>query len=167
MMDFTNRICQTLHQEHLANIALLSRVARLIAVQRASPPDITDPSVRQLLSELATGAATEVQRHFDFEERGLFVYLDTIGESAIGTHLTAEHTVLRPLISRLAAMAHDGMGSGFDETTWNEFRRRGGEACELMPAHIQREEMALLPLIEDSMDAEAEARLCQDYLENV
>ncbi len=166
MMDFTNRICQTLHQEHMANIALLERVNRLIAVQRRTPPDIADPAVTQLLADLATGAAAEVQRHFDFEERGLFVYLDSIGENAIGAHLTEEHAILRPLISALAAMARDGMGSGFDETRWNEFRRLGGEACECMPAHIQKEEMALLPLIEESMDSETEARLYQDYLEN-
>lgn len=166
MTDFTNRICQTLHQEHMANVALLDRVERLMAVQRRTPPNIADPAVTQLLSELATGAAAEVERHFDFEERGLFVYLDSIGEGPIGAHLTEEHAILRPLISRLAAMARDGMGRGFDETTWNEFRRLGGEACERMPAHIQKEEMALLPLIEDSMDAETEARLCQDYLEN-
>jgi hemerythrin-like domain-containing protein len=166
MMDFTNRICQTLHQEHVANIALLERVERLVAVQRRTPPDVADPAVTQLLSDLASGAAAEVQHHFDFEERGLFAYLESIGENAIGTHLTEEHAILRPLISRLAAMARDSMGREFDETTWNEFRRLGGEACERMPAHIQKEEMALLPLIEESMDAETEARLYQDYMEN-
>lgn len=165
-MDFTNRICQALHREHVANIALLERLGRLIFIHRRTPPDVADPAVTQVLSELATGAAAEVQRHFDFEERGLFVYLDGIGDSAIGAHLTEEHAILRPLISRLAAMARNGMASGFDETAWIEFRRLCGEACELMPAHIQKEEMTLLPLIEDSMDAETESRLCRDYLED-
>lgn len=166
MMNFANRICQKLHQEHQSNIVLLDRVQRLISRQGGVCPNAADPAVRQLLSELATDMTVEVQRHFDFEERGLFDYLDAIGESAIGAYLTEEHVVLRPLISRLAATARDGVARQFDEAGWNEFRRLGGELCELMPAHIQKEEMALLPLIEDSMDAETEARLSRDYLEN-
>lgn len=166
MMNFANRVCQKLHQEHQSNIVLLDRVQRLIARHGSVSPDADDPAVRELFSELATDMAAEVQRHFDFEERGLFGYLDTIGESAIGAHLTEEHVVLRPLISRLAATARDGVATGFDEARWNEFRRLGRELCERMPAHIQKEEMALLPLIEDSMDAETEARLSRDYLEN-
>jgi hypothetical protein len=33
-------------------------------------------------------------------------------------------------------------------------------------AHVQKEEMALLPLLEESMDAETEARLYEQYVEN-
>jgi hypothetical protein len=36
-----------------------------------------------------------------------------------------------------------------------------------MLAHVQKEEMALLPVIEDNMDPETEARLYQEYVENV
>ena len=167
MVQFANRICQKLHDEHQSNVALLRRVQGLLARQGATSPDAADPAVRQLLSELATGMATEVQRHFDFEEHSLFVYLDGAGESAIGAHLIEEHVVLRPLISRLTVIARDGLGQDFDEARWNEFRRLGGELCERLPVHIQKEEMALLPLIEENMDSETEARLSRNYLENV
>lgn len=167
MIEFSNRICRTLHEEHLANIALLGRVARLVAARRDDPPSIADPAVSQLLSELASGLAAEVERHFDFEEQGLFVYLDGIGENEIGAHLTEEHAMLRPLMSGLAAAARHAMADGFDPVRWAQFRRLGQEACERMPAHIQKEEMALLPLIEDSMDAETETRLSEEYLEKV
>ena len=167
MIQFANRVCQKLHDEHQSNIALLDRLQRLLARQGTASPDAADPAVRQLLSELATDMAAEVQRHFDFEERGLFAYLDAAGESAIGAHLIEEHAVLRPLISRLAAIARDGVGRSFGEARWNEFRRLGGELCERLPAHIQKEEMALLPVIEESMDSETEAQLSRDYLENV
>jgi hypothetical protein len=36
-----------------------------------------------------------------------------------------------------------------------------------MLAHVQKEEMALLPLLEETMDADAETRLYQEYVENV
>jgi len=166
-MSFSNRISQTLHDEHRATIALIERLEQLISRHRRSAPDVGDRGVRQLLSDLATGVAAEVQRHFDFEEHQLFAYLNTIGDSAIGAHLTDEHSAMRPLGIRLSEMAREAVARRFNEATWNEFRRLGGELCERMLAHIQKEEMALLPLFEESMDSETETRLYQEYVENV
>ena len=163
-MNFSNRICQTLHDEHLANIALLQRIGQLLA-QGRDPPD-NDQAVQRLLSDLDSGMASEVKRHFDFEENALFAYLDSIGESAIGAHLTQEHSVLRPLIAQLCETAHATKERGFDAGSWNQFRRLGAELCGQLSAHIHKEEMALLPLIEDNMDPETEIRLYQDYMEN-
>jgi hemerythrin-like domain-containing protein len=118
------------------------------------------------LSDLSTGVAAEVQRHFTFEEDHLFTYLSAVGDEAIGAHLAAEHGAIRPIGVELAELARAAAARGFDEATWNEFRRLGEELCERMLAHVQKEEMALLPLLEESMDADTEARLLQDYLEN-
>lgn len=159
-----NRICQTLHDEHLANIALLQRVGQLLAQGRDLPDN--NQAVQRLLSDLDSGMATEVKRHFDFEERALFTYLDSIGESAIGAHLTQEHSVLRPLIVQLCETAHATKQRGFDAQSWQQFRRLGAELCGQLSAHIQKEEMALLPLIEENMDQETETRLYHDYMEN-
>ena len=164
-MTFSNPICQTLHDEHLANIALLQRVGQLLA-QGRDPPN-NDQAVQRLLSDLDSGMANEVKRHFDFEEHALFAYLDSIGESAIGAHLTQEHSMLRPLIAQLCETAHATKERGFNVESWNQFRRLGAELCEQLSAHIQKEEMALLPLIEENMDSETEVRLYQNYMENV
>ena len=164
-MNFSNRICQTLHDEHLANIALLQRVGQLLATQGRTSPD-NNQAVQRLLSDLGSGMASEVKRHFDFEESALFTYLNSIGEGAIGMHLTEEHSMLRPLIAQLCETAHAMGERGFDAESWNQFRRLGAELCGQMSAHIQKEEMALLPLIEESMDSETEIRLYQDYMEN-
>jgi hemerythrin-like domain-containing protein len=166
-MTFTNRISQTLHDEHRATIALMERLEQLIARHRRGIPDISDRGVTQLLSDLATGVDAEVRRHFDFEEQQLFAYLDAIGDSTIGAHLTEEHSAMRPVGVRLSEMAREAGARGFDETTWVEFRQLAGELCERMLAHIQKEEMALLPLFEEGMDSETEARLYQEYVENV
>ena len=166
-MTFTNRISQTLHDEHRATIALMERLEQLIARYRRSVPDVSDQGVTQLLSDVATGVAAEVKRHFDFEERHLFAYLDAIGDSSIGAHLTEEHSAMRPVGIRLSEMAREAEARGFNQMTWAEFRLLGGELCERMLAHIQKEEMALLPLCEESMDSETEARLYQEYVENV
>jgi hemerythrin-like domain-containing protein len=167
-MTYANRISQTLHEEHRATIALMERLEHLIGRhQRGGPPDRQDRAVAQLLSELSVGVTAEVQRHFDFEERQLFPYLEAAGDQAIGVHLTSEHEAMRPLGIRLAALAREASGAGFGEADWAEFRRIGQELAERMLAHVQKEEMALLPMLDEALDAGAEERLYQDYVENV
>ena len=163
-MSFTNRISQTLHDEHRATIALMERLEQLIARHRRSGiPDVSDAGTRQLLSDIVTGVEAEVDRHFDFEENHLFTYLAAIGDDAIGEHLTEEHTVMRPLGIRMATIAREAIASGFNQASWDSFRQLGAELCERMLAHIQKEEMALLPLLEENMDGDTEMRLYEEY----
>jgi hemerythrin-like domain-containing protein len=164
-MTFTNRVSQTLHEEHRATIALMERLQQLIARhRRGEPPNAGDAAVARLLSDVVAGVESEVQRHFAFEEERLFTYLNAIGEEAIGAHLADEHTAIRPVGARLARLAREA-ATGFDATKWEQFRQTGQELCERMLAHVQKEEMALLPLIEQSMDAETETHLLQEYRE--
>jgi hemerythrin-like domain-containing protein len=163
---FSNRISQTLHDEHRATVALMERLDRLIASNRRSPPNMKDAAVAQFLRDLAGGVEAETNRHFDFEEQHLFTYLQSIGDEAIGAHLTDEHSAMRPLGQRLSALARAAEAGGFDNASWEEFRRLGMELCERMLAHVQKEEMALLPLIDQSMDGEMEARLYEEYVGN-
>jgi hemerythrin-like domain-containing protein len=167
-MSFTNRISQTLHDEHGATVALMERVEQLLARgRRGGPPDSADGAVARLLSDLSTGVEAEVERHFAFEENHLFTYLEAIGDADIGAHLTSEHAAMRPLGVRVAAMARAAKAKGFAPAEWQEFMRLAQELSDRMLTHVQKEEMALLPLIEDSMDPETEARLYQEYVENV
>ena len=64
-MSFTNRISQTLHDEHGATVALMERLEQLLARgRRAGPPDKADSSVARLLSDLSTSLETEVRSSF-------------------------------------------------------------------------------------------------------
>ena len=165
-MSFANRICQALHEEHDATVALMQRLEQLIARhRRGGPPDTGDGAVAKLLADLSIGLAAELGRHFAFEEDDLFAYLAAIGEEPIGAHLTEEHAVIRPIGVRVAALARTAATTGFDEAQWQEFCRLGQDLCDRLLAHVQKEEMALLPLLEDSMDADTEARLAEEYLE--
>jgi len=165
-MSFTNRVNQKLHDEHLATVALMERLEQLIARHKpGSPPDTADRSVMQLFSDLSAGLETEIDHHFSFEEDHLFSYLRAIGDQAIGAHLTDEHLAIRPLGKRLAELARAASAGGFDAARWNEFRRVGAELCDRLFAHVQKEEMALLPLLEENMDADTEARLYREYVE--
>jgi len=167
-MSFTNRISRTLHDEHSATVALMERLGQLLRrYPRGIPPDANELGVTQFLSELSTCVNAEIQRHFTFEEQYLFTFLDAIGEGAIGAHLTDDHIAMRPLTLRIAALAREAAAQGFNQTSWGEFVRLGRELCERILPHIEKEEMALLPLLEENMDADTEARLCQEYAESV
>lgn len=163
---FSNRVVQTLHDEHRSTIATLERLAGFIASQRRGPPTGNMDANALLLREVAAGVESEVRRHFDFEEQELFTFLENIGDAAIGAHLTTEHNAMRPLGQRVAALARAGSEGAFDDAGWQEFKRVSAELSERMLTHIQKEEMALLPLLEESMDAETELRLCETYTGN-
>lgn len=166
-MNYTNRISQALHDEHGATVALMERLEQLLARgRRSGPPDKGDSNVARLLSDLSTSLESEVQRHFAFEESHIFTYLEEIGDAGIGQHLTSEHVTIRPIATRVAAIARAASTIGFAPPEWEEFRRLAQELSDLMIAHVQKEEMALLPVIEENMDSETETRLCQEYVEN-
>ena len=166
-MNYTNRISQTLHDEHGATVALMERLEQMLARgRRSGPPDNTDGNAARLLTDLSTSLESEVQRHFAFEENHIFTYLEEIGDAEIGQHLTSEHVTIRPIATRVASIARAASGNGFAPPEWEEFRRLAQELSDLMIAHVQKEEMALLPVIEENMDAETEARLYQEYVEN-
>lgn len=165
-MSFNNRISQRLHDEHCSTIALMERIEQLIMrYRRSGMPDAREAAVAKLLADLAVGITAEVERHFSFEETHLFPQLKAAGDAAIGAHLTDEHSAIRPLGVRLAALAREAAAQGFDAARWDEFCRLGQELCERMLTHVQKEEMALLPLLDDTMDAETEERLYQEYVE--
>jgi iron-sulfur cluster repair protein YtfE (RIC family) len=161
-----NRITQVLHDEHCAAIALMERLGQLIARHRESaPPDTADGAIAKLLSDLPVGLSGEVERHFAFEENELFPYLEAAGDAAIGVHLSDEHRAIRPLAARVSSLAREARVQGFDAGRWEEFSRTARELCDRLVTHAQKEEMALLPLIDESMDAETEDRLFLEYVQ--
>jgi hemerythrin-like domain-containing protein len=145
----------------------MERIEHLVARQRGVPPDCKDQTVSKLMRDIGTEVQAEVERHFNFEEQQLFPYLNAAGDEAIGAHLTSEHESMRPLGTRLATLAREAQADGFDQAKWEEFRRLGQELCERMLAHVQKEEMALLPLIDEIMDSETEMKLYEAYVEDI
>jgi hemerythrin-like domain-containing protein len=167
-MGFSNRISQTLHDEHVATVALMERVEQMLARgRRAGGPDKSDSGAMRLLADLSANVESEINRHFAFEEDHIFTYLEAIGDAGIGEHLAGEHAAMRPVGARVAEMARAAAANGFAQAEWEEFARLAQDLSDRMLAHVQKEEMALLPVIEENMDAETEARLYQEYVENV
>ena len=163
-MNFENRVCQKLHEEHATVIVLLESLAQIITRHRETVPDVKDPIVAKLLGDLAAELPGEVERHFAFEEAELFPYLKAAGNEGIGAHLTYEHTIIRPIGAALVKLIGEVRGNSFDAARWAEFRQLGQQLVNSLVPHAQKEDMALLPMLEDQMDAETEARLYQEYV---
>ena len=160
-MEFTRRISQLLHEDHAATIALIEAQENMIAAARATPPDANDPKIRETLESTAALIDHEVRHHFTFEEDELFTRLEEAGDVGIGMHLREEHAAILPLGERVGALAAAALEKGFDAASWAEFRNNAGELIERMLAHIQKEEMALLPILDDLLDGETDMELSE------
>lgn len=163
-MDFSRHITRTLHDEHLATIALVNRMEqRVMAHRPGNPPDAADPETAELLRDIAMSVEAEIKSHFAFEEGSLFPRLDEMGDAGIGELLTEEHHVLLPIGEELVALCRAARKDGFSEEGWAGFRRLAGEFAERMIAHIQKEEMGLLPVLDDIIDEDQDAALSTAY----
>ncbi len=73
------------------------------------------------------------------------------------------HAIILPLGRRVAALARDGGRNGFDAAGWREFRRLGLEFAGLLTAHAEKEEMGLLPVLEEILAPDDDQRLADAY----
>jgi hemerythrin-like domain-containing protein len=166
-MNFNNRVCQKLHEEHAAVIALMERLAQTVVRHQDSIPDVKNQMVAKLLSDLSAELPGEVERHFSFEEAELFSYLGESGNQDIGAHLTYEHGIIRPIGAAVVKLIGDVRAQGFDAARWAEFRRLGQQLNDCLVPHARKEDMALLPMLDDLMDSEKEMQLYEKYVEHM
>ena len=157
-MQTLRQIPRALDDEHRASLALLDRFERALATGvDADLAALAGPLVRQL--------EHDVQRHFGFEEEQLFPRMAEAGDGDLVALLTDEHDTIRavagevlPLVRALAAGTVPGAA---DRAA---LRRLGPELVERMVAHIQKETMGLLPLLDDLLDEDADRELAFAYL---
>ena len=159
---YSNRISEKLHEEHLATLALLERIAHFIA--KKDPPETADIGARRLLIDLAAAFESEVWNHFDFEEKYLFGYFDASGDTEMAQHLMTEHEQIRDVGERTITMARAAASSGFSSSDWNQFRILAGQLAEQLTSHVHKEEGVLVPLLQDAMESESEEQLYMIYV---
>jgi len=162
-MSFTRRTPQLLHEDHQQTIHVIEALDELLAKARKSAPDVNDPAVNRALKNAVGAIAEEVSEHFTFEENHLFTLLEEMGDVGIGEHLRSEHAAMLPLGQEIDTRAKAALENGFSEDEWTAFRNIAGELIERMFAHIQKEEMALLPILEDVLDPETDMELSETY----
>lgn len=145
-MEFSRHISRRLHEEHGATLALWGRVEATLAAGRHDAA---------LLKSAAASLERELDRHFRFEEEELFPRLAEAGEGDIGELLREEHEVIRAAGERFIALVK--------KESFSEVKTLGLEIAERLVGHVQKEEMALLPALEDFIDEETDRELDSDY----
>jgi iron-sulfur cluster repair protein YtfE (RIC family) len=160
-LSFSRHVPACLHREHVATLALLDRLDAALGQARRPPPP-GDAAWAGLAAALAAGLAGEIDRHFAFEESALLPLLAERGDGDIAAVLAEEHVTIRAVAERLrpwlAAWPRAGAPSD-----WAEFRALAGDLVERLSAHVQKEELALLPALDDALDPDADAALFERY----
>lgn len=161
-MHLTRQTGRALHDEHRANLDLLGRVEAAFARAPRSAR-VSDPELARLAGALERQVVQDVERHFAFEEQELFTRMAESGDGDIAGLLTQEHDAIRDVADELLPLAHAAAGGTLDEAGWGALARCALELVERQVAHIQKEELALLPLLEDLLDDDTDGRLAMDY----
>ncbi len=162
-MMFSRRTAQLLHEDHQATVAVIEGLDDLLARARKKAPDVADARVQKVLKAASGTIQEEIDGHFAFEENELFTRLEEMGDVAIGEHLRGEHAALLPLGQQVAELARTALAEGFSKDSWAEFRALAGELIERMLMHIQKEEMALLPALDELLDDDDDMALSTLY----
>ena len=156
-MSFTRQVPQALDDEHRANMGLLDRVERALggAGAQSELATLAGALVRQLERELV--------HHFGFEEAELFPRMAEAGDGDLVALLTEEHQSIRAVGEELLPLARALSEGALAAGDRPAFKRLALELVERMAAHIQKETLALLPLLDDLLDDETDRELVVAY----
>ena len=165
-MEMRRHVCRALHDEHAATLGILERLEMLLGRHGSRrPPDLASPALAALLKDLVFALDSEIGPHFAFEESHVFPILSEAGDQEMCEVLLAEHGEILPLAQRLAELARHFRARGLTEELWAEFHALGAELVERLAAHIQKEEMGLLPALDDLLEEETDDRLALQFAE--
>ncbi|HEY5638013.1 MAG TPA: hemerythrin domain-containing protein [Burkholderiales bacterium] len=158
-MTFERSINRRLHEEHEATLSLWTRLEGALAGRGA----LDAPDTAALLRRCAAGLAEEVTRHFDFEEQVLFPRLAEAGEGDIAALLGEEHAAIREAAARFATLEARLHAGTLAAAEAQALRAVSLELAERLVSHVQKEELSLLPSLEDLIDEDADAELALAY----
>lgn len=162
-MDFQRQTTRRLHEEHETTFEACARLEQALAAQGRSAPDAGDPTWRSLARRIETELGQEVARHFAFEEESLFALLEANGEGEIAALLAEEHAVIRECAQEFLTLLARSSAQGLDATGWQRLSALGYELAERLVGHAQKEEMALLPALDDLLDDDEDRALFAGY----
>ncbi len=157
-MNFARQIPNALNDEHRALLELLNRIETNFGARTG------DEAVRiGLVRQLRRQIEHEMQRHFDFEENELFPRLADAGDGEIAGLLREEHEAMRAVAVDLLPLCVAALDGTLDAAGWDALRRDALEMVERQVSHIQKETMALLPLLDNLLDEDTDRELAFAY----
>ena len=163
-MDFLRQTNRRLYEEHAATLQLLARVERVFSGRAGSyPPAVGDDAWPAFARVLLGAIEVEVARHFEFEERDLFPRLEEAGDGDLAQLLKEEHATIRAVAQPLAALLRQGLGEGLAPQQWQTMKTLALELSERLGSHAQKEDGALLPLLDNLLDEDTDRELFAAY----
>ncbi|MDT8320979.1 MAG: hemerythrin domain-containing protein [Xanthomonadales bacterium] len=165
MADFDTQTSNTLHHEHTTVAEFLKKFeSQLLQYRVEEVPDAQDSALTALLGDLIAIVETELIPHFKFEEDALFPILQKADADDLCDLLQEEHDVILPIAKQLCEYARGARKGGHDADGWARFRRDGLALVENLSGHIDKEEMSLVPLLDETLDEEQDLELANNYM---
>jgi hemerythrin-like domain-containing protein len=156
------QVSHALDTEHRSNLDLLGRIEQAFArAPRAGAA--RDPDVVKLAAAFGRLIEQDIGRHFDFEERELFTRVAEAGEGDIAELLQQEHDAIRAVAAEILPLARAAAAGTLDDNGFAMLKRGTLEMVDRQVAHIQKETMALLPMLDDLLDDETDRELAFAY----
>ena len=155
-MSFQSQVSRLLDDEHRNSIALLDRVGHALAGGDAA-------ALQALAAPLQRQLAHEIGHHFGFEEAELFPRMAEAGDADLALLLTEEHETLRTVDAELQPLVEQLAAGTLAAAQRGALQRLAHELVERQVAHIQKETMALLPMLDDLLDDETDRQLAFTY----
>lgn len=161
-MNFQSQVAHALDEEHRVNLDLLGKVEQAFARMPRSGAS-QDPELARMAAGFARHLEHDVDRHFDFEEQALFPRLADAGEGDIAELFAEEHAAIREAARAMLPLAMAAAEGELDDAGWRELKVGALEIVERQVSHIQKETMALLPVLEDLLDEDTDRELAFTY----
>jgi len=161
-MELRRQVCRRLHEEHVSVLDLLNRFGQALGRLKGSPPP-GDPAWQSMLAQLSTALLYEVTRHFGFEEDELFPRLHQSGQGELAELLFEEHETIRDVVRPLLVLIDRGRTGDLDNTGWQSLKITGLELVERLTSHAEKEELSLVPVLEDLLDEDTDRELWSAY----
>jgi hemerythrin-like domain-containing protein len=161
-MSFQRQTSQALDREHEATLDLLRRVENTFS-RPALPAAAGNRELTPVAAAFATHIERELGRHFEFEERELFPRFQAAGEGDIADLLLEEHHAIRATAAELLPLAAAAVAASLDDAGWAQLKRVSLEMTNRLAAHIEKETVGLLPMLDDLLDDDADRELAFQY----
>ncbi len=157
-MHNSRQVSRALDEEHRSHLALLGKVEQALG---RSPR--YDAALAGLMGQFALALEHDIERHFRFEEESLFPLMSDAGDGEMAQLLVEEHDTIREVAAELLPLASSAAAGALDDARWSTLRQCALEMVERQVSHIQKETMALLPLLDDLLDDETDRTLAFAY----
>ena len=157
-MSSSTQVGRALDEEHRNNLALLDKVE-----QALGPASGNSSGHEALMTQFVRALEHDIERHFRFEEESLFPLMRDAGDGEMADLMVEEHEAIREVASELLPLARAAAAGPVDDAQWATLRKCAIEMVERQVAHIQKETMALLPMLDDWLDEESDRTLAFAY----